>query len=616
MLDVIIVFAFIIYSIGSGFRAKAKASENLEEYFLAGRTISGWKAGFSMAATQYAADTPLLVTGLIATGGIFMLWRLWIYGLAFLMMGFILGRAWRRAMVLTDAELTEIRYSGKGVLALRSLKAIYYGTVINCTVMAMVLVAATRISETFLYWHLWLPNGVYNTILGWIQALGINLSSGATHLDPMVATTNNVISILVIVAFTALYSTTGGLRSVIATDVVQFSIAMIATLIYAIVAVSRAGGLDNMIDKMVSLYGAARTSEILSFSPSGWDMLWPFLILIGLQWFFQMNSDGTGYLAQRTMACRTDRGARSAGFIFTVAQVLIRSLFWLPIGVALLVIYPFEASAVGKETFVSSREILFATGIKELLPVGIKGLMLTGLLAALASTIDTHLTWGASYWSNDIYLRLINKTLLKRKPSSHELVIVARLSNILILAIALTIMANLGSIQTAWYITLLFGAGTGSVLILRWFWERINLYSELAAMAASLIIAPIILFTVDAEWLKLLLMSASSTAIVLIVTWLTPDTDKDVLDRFYQRVNPPGLWRKTAARLGMDVQSPGREFRQGAYLVLTTAATIYLLLVGIGKLMLPDPLGSSVAAWIYVLLGLASIPLWWKKVFA
>ncbi len=616
MLDVIIVFAFIIYSIGSGFRAKSKASENLEEYFLAGRTVSGWKAGFSMAATQYAADTPLLVTGLIATGGIFMLWRLWIYGLAFLMMGFILGRAWRRAMVLTDAELTEIRYSGEGVLALRSLKAIYYGTVINCTVMAMVLVAATRISETFLYWHLWLPQGLYSTILGWIQAMGINLSSGATHLDPMVATTNNVISILVIVAFTALYSTTGGLRSVIATDVVQFSIAMVATLIYAVVAVSRAGGLDTMIDKMVSLYGAARTSEILSFSPDGWDMLWPFLILIGLQWFFQMNSDGTGYLAQRTMACRTDRGARSAGFIFTVAQVLIRSLFWLPIGIALLVIYPYEASAVGKETFVSSREILFATGIKELLPVGIKGLMLTGLLAALASTIDTHLTWGASYWSNDIYLRLINKTWLKRKPSSKELVIVARLSNILILAIALTIMANLGSIQTAWYITLLFGAGTGSVLILRWFWERINLYSELAAMAASLIIAPIILFTVDAEWLKLLLMSASSTVIVLIVTWLTPDTDKDVLDRFYQRVEPPGLWRKTAARLELDVQNPGREFRQGAYLVLTTAATVYLLLVGIGKLMLPDPLGSSLWAWIYVLLGIASVPLWWKKVFA
>lgn len=617
MIDILIVLAFVVYSISSGFRAKTKASKSLVEYFLAGRTISGWKAGFSMAATQYAADTPLLVTGLIATGGIFMLWRLWIYGLAFLMMGFILGRAWRRSMVITDAELTEIRYSGKGVLALRSLKAIYYGTVINCTVMAMVLVAATRISETFLFWDQWLPTNLYNGILIWVEHLGVDLSSGATSLSPVVATTNNIISILAIVAFTALYSTTGGLRSVIATDIVQFSIAMVATLIYAIIAVNRAGGLENIVDRMVMLYGEVRTSEILSFSPhGGWNIMMPFLVLIGLQWFFQMNSDGTGYLAQRTMACKTDRDARFAGFIFTIAQVLVRSLFWLPIGIALLVIYPYNPALTNSETFVASREILFATGIKELLPVGIKGLMLTGLLAALASTIDTHLTWGASYWSNDIYLRLINKAWLKRKPSSRELVIIARLSNILILAIAITIMANLGSIQTAWYISLLFGAGTGSVLVLRWFWERINLYSELTAMAASLVIAPIILFTVDVEWLRLLLMSASSTIIVLLVTWLTPETDHETLDNFYKRVNPPGLWRKTAARLGLDVQEPGREFSKGFYLVLTCAATIFLLLVGIGKLLLPNPIGSPFTAWIYVILGLASIPLWWKKVIA
>jgi Na+/proline symporter len=614
MIDSLIVLVFVVYSISAGFRARSKASRNLEEYFLAGRSISGWKAGFSMAATQYAADTPLLVTGLIATGGIFMLWRLWIYGLAFLMMGFILGRAWRRSMVLTDAELTEIRYSGQGVLALRSLKALYYGTVINCTVMAMVLVAATRISETFLFWNEWLPEGFYHRILAGIQALGMNLSSGATGLDPVVATTNNIISIVVILAFTALYSTTGGLRSVVATDIVQFSVAMIATLIYAVIAVTRAGGLEAMIDKMVSLYGVVRTREILSFSPHGWDVMLPFLVLIGLQWFFQMNSDGTGYLAQRTMACRTDRDARLAGFIFTVAQVLIRSLFWLPIGIALLVIYPYDPAAAGGETFVASREILFATGIKELLPVGVKGLMLTGLLAALASTLDTHLTWGASYWSNDIYLGLLNKSWLKRKPSSRELVVVARLSNILILAIALIIMANLGSIQTAWYISLLFGAGTGSVLVLRWFWERINLYSELAAMAASLVIAPIILFTVDAEWLRLLLMSFSSTLIVLVVTWLTPATDKEILNRFYQRVNPPGFWRKTVARLGLDERRPGRALREGAYLVMTTATTIFLLLVGIGKLMLPAPQSSPLIAWVYLFLGLASILLWWKKV--
>jgi len=162
VIDLLIVSAFILCSVSNGFRNRSRASQNLEEYFLAGRSIKGWRAGFSLAATQFAADTPLLVTGLIATGGIFMLWRLWIYGLGFLMIGFLLGRSWRRAGVITDAELTEIRYSGRGVTALRGMKAIYYGTVMNCTIMAMVLVAATRISEVFLPWHEWLPSGLYH----------------------------------------------------------------------------------------------------------------------------------------------------------------------------------------------------------------------------------------------------------------------------------------------------------------------------------------------------------------------------------------------------------------------------------------------------------------------
>ena len=183
MIDLLIVLAFVAYSITAGFAARAKASRGLEEYFLAGRTLSGWRAGTSMAATQYAADTPLLVTGMIAISGIASLWRLWIYGVAFLMMGFLLGRAWRRAGVLTDAELVEVRFSGRGTAALRGLKAIYFGTVINCTVLAMVLTAATRICEVFLPWHEWLPVGAYRVIRSAAQAVGVPLSSGVTGLD-------------------------------------------------------------------------------------------------------------------------------------------------------------------------------------------------------------------------------------------------------------------------------------------------------------------------------------------------------------------------------------------------------------------------------------------------
>lgn len=615
MLDLLIILAFVAYSITNGFRNRAKASENLEEYFLAGRTVKGWRAGFSLAATQYAADTPLLVTGLIATGGIFMLWRLWIYGLGFLMIGFLLGRTWRKARVLTDAEFTEIRYSGRGVLALRGLKAIYYGTVMNCTILAMVLVAASRISEVFLLWHEWLPDGLYNSIYNIVQTIGIPLATSATGLETYVATTNNLISILVILAFTALYSTTGGLRSVIATDTVQFSLAMIGTIVYAVIVVVKAGGLGRIVDSLFQMYGQMRAEQILSFSPRSMEALGPFLVIISLQWFFERNSDGTGYFAQRMMACKSDRDARVGAFVFTWLQILLRSLVWLVIGVGLLVLYPYAAGTPVTEEFIAGRELLFASGIKDLLPPGVTGIVLTGLLAALASTIDTHLTWGASYFSNDIYKRIISDAWLKRRPSERELVVVARLSNIVILVIALAIMANLGSIQTAWYITLLFGAGTGAVLVLRWLWERINLHSEISAILVSLIFAPIILFTVSDEWLRLLLMAGISTVVVVTVTLLTKPTKDSVLLEFYRRVKPPGWWRNTSRKAGMDADHPRKQFLSGAYLTITVSISIYLLLIGSGKMLFPASGGSVFTASVYIVLGLASVALWWRKFF-
>jgi Na+/proline symporter len=604
----------MIYAISAGFRSQKKASKSLQEYFLAGKTLTGWRVGLSMAATQFAADTPLLVTGLIATGGVFLVWRLWIYGIAFLMMGFIFSVGWRRSGILTDAEFTEIRYSGKAVLPLRVLKAIYYGTVINCIVMAMVLVAAMRIAEVFLLWDQWLPAFIFNPLLNLTEAFGLSLGSGATGLDPAVVTTNNLISIVAILAFTALYSTTGGLRSVITTDVMQFSIAIVGTIVYAFYVVDHAGGWENLLVKLENLYGSELTVKMLSFTPTGGELLLPFLVIIGLQWFFQMNSDGTGYLAQRSMACATDKDARIAAIVFSWMQIFLRSIIWLIIGVGLLVIYPFSQSAMTAEGFAASREITFVTGINDMLPPGIRGLMLTGLLAALASTLDTHLNWGASYWSNDIYKRLICEHWLKRKPKSHELVLTARLSNILIVVVALIIMANLGSIQTAWFISLLFGAGMGSVLVLRWLWERINLYSELAAMAVSLIVAPILLVVTDEEWIRLGSMSLVSTLAAILVTYFTPATKQEVLNKFYKSVNPCGFWRKTAVALGLDGSDPLKKLLLRLKSVAITSVSLFALLIGVGKLLLLLPGDSRIWPWIFIIISLALIPLWWKDV--
>ena len=617
MLDLLIVLAFIVYALGAGLRARRKASENLQEYFLAGRTVPGWKAGLSMAATQFAADTPLLVTGLVATAGVFALWRLWIYGLAFLLLAFVFAVNWRRGGVLTDAELTETRYSGRGVLALRVLKALYYGTVINCVVMAMVLVAAIRIAEVFLPWHEWLPAGAHGTFVSLGTAVGLQLG-GVTGLAPELATANNLISILIILLFTAMYSTTGGLRAVINTDVMQFLLAMVGTALYAWYVAGAVGGLGNLSARLVELYGAEHTRTMLSFGPPDWTaaVAGPFLVLIGLQWFFQMNSDGTGYLAQRSMACRSDRDARLAGIIFTWVQIFLRSLFWLVIAAGLLALYPFSTGEMGTDGFVASRELLFVTGINDLLPPGVRGVMLVGLLAALASTVDTHLNWGASYWSNDVYDRLVSQHWLKREPSGRELVIVARLSNLLILTIAIAIMANLGSIQAAWFISLLFGAGMGSVLVLRWLWERINLYSELAAMAASLVTAPLLLAALGVdpgtEWVRLGVMAAVTTAVAIGITFVTPRTDEHVLLAFYERVRPFGFWAVTARRAGDRPEAPRQELARRSRFAGLTAASLFLGLFGVGRVVLSPPDAWPAVTWGAIFAAVALVPAWWR----
>jgi Na+/proline symporter len=619
MIDILIVAAFVAYAVGSGMRARREASRGPADYFLAGRSLRGWQSGMSMAATQFAADTPLLVVGLVATAGIFGLWRLWIYALAFLLMAFVLAGSWRRSGVLTDAELSEFRYGGRGALTLRVLKAVYYGTVVNCAVLAMVMVAAVRIAEVCLPWHLWLPAPVYGVVLAVVDALGLSLGTPVTGIPPEIATANGLISIALILVFTAGYSLTGGLRSVVATDVVQLAIALVGTAIYAWVVADAAGGLAALPARVAEIYGAARADRLLAFGPASvGDLLSPFLVIIGLQWLFQMNADGTGYLAQRSMACRSDGDARWAGILFTWTQILLRSLLWLVIAVGLLVIYPFSAADASGDGFAASREILYVTGIDDLLPPGIRGLVLTGLLAALASTVDTHLNWGASYWSNDVYDRLICRHWLRREPQRRELVRVARISGIVIVTIALAVMARLDSIQAAWSVSLLFGAGMGSVLVLRWLWERINLQAELAAMTVSLVAAPLLLavFGTDpaTEWIRLGSMALATTAAALVAALFGPQTDREVLRTFYRTVRPLGFWRRTAALAGDAPEAPVRALLRRLAAGAVSAASLFLLLVGIGRAAVGTPGFGGLAEWTMIAAGTALVPVWWREV--
>ena len=650
-LDVAIIVAFIVYAMWSGLRSQAVAGKNLEEYFLAGRTLPGWKAGCSMAATQFAADTPLLVTGLIATAGIFAVWRLWVFGIAFLLLGLLLAASWRRARIITDAELTEIRYGSSAAAWLRGVKAIYFGTIFNCTVLAWVLLAATRIAEPFLFWDQWLPAGAFAPFVTLVEWIGAPITVVSDMADPStwpddvwVRSANNLISILIIISITTFYSTTGGLRSVVNTDVAQFFLMMLATLLFTWIVVNHdaVGGLSAIPERLRELFpiepGGIAPSEILAFSPSvARDVTLAVIVVFAIQWIAQMNSDGTGYLAQRSMACRSDKDAKQAAIIFTFAQIVVRSLLWIPLALGLLIIFRPESA---EQATAAIREATYVLGMSDLLPVGVLGLMLTAMLAALASTVDTHLNWGSSYWTNDIYRRFVCQAWLKQEPNPRTLVWVARGANLFILLVGLAIMTRLESIEDAWQIALMLGAGMGVVLVLRWVWWRVTAWGEFASIASSAVLAwPLTqgiqnvedvgisffgLFVLagseDAEAWRMILMAGFAAIAGVVVSLLTRE-NMDRLVEFYQRARPPGFWGPVAEAAGMDSQPDRRRLWAGLAGVALCSLSMFSMLTGVGSLLV----GSPPPAWfpwqtawglLVLAIGVGTIPVWWRLAFS
>lgn len=625
-LDLAIVLAFLGYSIRSGLRNKETASRNLEEYFLAGRTLPGWKAGLSMAATQFAADTPLLVTGIIAVSGVFALWQMWIYALSFLLMGFVLSAHWRGAGVLTDAELTELRYDGRKALALRAFKAFYFGTLFNCVVLAWVFFAASRIAEPFLPWNQWLPAWAFDPVVALVRAGGLTLTSASPGTEAAwILSANNLLSVLAILLVTTFYSTTGGLRSVVDTDVAQMGLMLGATAIFSAIVFSKAGGVAGVRAKLEALsaagaLGGIRPNQVLAFTPDrARDAALPVLGLFAVQWLIQLNSDGTGYLAQRSMACRDERQAKIAAVVFTAVQVLLRSLLWLPLGLGLLALFP-PAPGLGGELLRADREGVYIRGMAELLPSGVRGLMITGMLAALASTVDTHINWGSSYWANDIYKRLICQAWLRREPSERSLVWVARASNALLILIALALMTRLSSINQAWQVSLLLGAGMGPVLLMRWLWWRVNAWSEIAAIAVSGLAALPLLLWVPDQASRLLIMGALSTAAALAATYRFGPEPRERLREFYGRVRPKGFWHPIAVECGDHAHDGPRRLALSAAAMLAAAASAFCLLVGAGSALVGSPpprLFPWPGFWIAgnLAVGLALCPVWYRLGF-
>ena len=551
--DWIIIAAYFALSIAVGLYYTERAGRSLTDYFLSGRSLPWWLAGTSMVATTFAADTPLVVAGLVVKYGVSGNWLWWNMALSGLLTVFFFARLWRRAGVLTDVEFAELRYGGRPAAVLRGTRALYLALPINLIIMGWVTKAMAEILQITL------------GIAGWrVAALLFLITAG--------------------------YSILSGLWGVIVTDFFQFIVAMGGAVVMAVLAVNRVGGLDRLATLAAEHFGSRDAAlGILPPLHGGWLPLSSLFVFLAVQWWASWypgaEPGGGGYVAQRIMSTKDERHGLLATLWFNIAHYALRPWPWILVGLFAAVTYP-DLMASGDP----GRG--YARAMVDLLPSPLRGLLLAAFAAAYMSTISTHLNWGTSYFVNDFWLRFVRKGATTR-----EQILVSRVATAALMVLALVVMRFLGTIEAGWRILLGIGAGTGLVLILRWYWSRINAWSELVAMGASFVTSIALWrwghFSAD-DPLALVLTVAVTTAAWLTATFLTRPESPETLDRFYRRVRPGGPgWRAVAARLGFA----GDRIPGGALSWVNWVAgwvAVYSSLFGIGQLLV-GTLGAALA---------------------
>jgi len=481
-----------------------------EDYFLAGRRLNGWLAGASMAATTFSIDTPLYVAGLIGSRGLAGNWEWWSFGLAHVAMAVVFAPLWRRTGVLTDAAFTELRYGGPAAAWLRGIKAFLLALPVNCIGIGYAFLALRKV----------------------VEALG--LVSG----QPIFGGITDTVGLLALVAVLVLaYTVAGGLWAVVVTDLVQLVLALVGALVVAVAALHAAGGMDALLDQ---LEGLGRP-ELLSLVPWSWDgdgFSWlygsgisvpMFLSYVAVQWWSFRRSDGGGEFIQRMLATRDEQQARLAGWVFLVVNYLIRSWLWVVVALAALVLLPEQ----------TDWELSYPALAVSLLPPVALGLVVVSLVAAFMSTVSTSVNWGASYLTHDLYQRFIRPQATER-----ELLLVGQLTSVLLLVLGVITALISDSIGAVFRLVIAIGSGPGVVLVLRWFWWRVNAAAELAAMlcgfAVGLVTSVLPLVRIEDYGLRLMVITAVSALVWLTVMWRTPPESDAVLERFVRQVRPPG----------------------------------------------------------------------------
>ena len=558
--DWIAVVGYLLITLILGLYFRSRSGKSTEDYFVSGRNVSWWLAGTSMVATTFAADTPLVVTGLVYRNGIAGNWFWWSFLPSGMMTVFLFARLWRRSGLLTDVQFAEMRYAGKPAAFLRGFRALYLGLLMNCLILGWVTKAMTAIVAISL--------GVSESNAKWI-------------------------CVLILIPFTGLYVTLGGLWGVLWTDLFQFVLKMAIVIGIAWYAVDAIGGMHALLAKLGAMQAAAgpSASDPTAFFPDfsrpfTYQALWAlpvitFAVFLGVQWwaFWYPGAEpgGGGYIAQRIFSARDERNGLLSVLWFNVAHYALRPWPWIVAALAVVVLYPGLAQP----------EPAYMRIVADHIPHALRGLVFAGFLAAFMSTVATQLNWGASYLVADFYRRFV-----KRDGTEQHYVVISRVATVLLVIASAYVAAQLGSIVAGWEIVLTIGAGTGGVYLLRWYWWRINAWSEIAAMATAIAVTAVLSLTKPFSgdsvvlFAKNSLATTAATSIVwIVVTFLTQPEREDVLVKFYRQVRPyVGGW-KPVAQLAQEVP-PTRDLGRNLLSWGLGCGMVYLALFGSGKMLL------------------------------
>ncbi len=567
-IDWLIILFYFVLSLAVGLYYTKRATGSLTEYFVAGRTLSWWLAGTSIVATSFAADTPLAIAGIVRTRGIQGNWYWWSGLMGGMLCVFFYARLWRRARILTDVEFVELRYGGKAASGLRLFHALYRSTLFNTVTMGWVILAMAKI---------------VHELLGWDKAFSVS----------------------VLVVMTLVYTLLSGIWGAVVTDFFQFIWAMTGCIVLAILVVIKTGGPAELVIKAIESARALQGTETLSKvitpdqltgfvpSPGATNLaIFSFFVFIFFQWLG--GGEGGGFLAQRLFSTKNEKHSMLAVLWYNFAHYAVRPWPWIIVGLGSLIYFP---NIADPESSYPKMMVMF-------LPVGWRGFLVAGFLAAFMSTITTHLNWGASYLVNDFYKRFIRKDASER-----HYVFVSQLATFLMAVLAGFTAWRMKSIYEAWLFIQLLMVGTSLVVLLRWYWWRINVWSELSAMISSLVISLTLekspafksIQGPDFYAVRLVITLAICTVIWILVTLLTKPVEEKQLEDFFRHVRPGGMWGPIAKKCS-DVKKLHLGFPEVANFFLGTIC-IYSSLFSIGWLMMGQIQRGLIAAGLCALSG-------------